>query len=295
MIKHTIEISREPAHLSIRNRQLVLKRDGDIVGEIPCEDIGVLLVDHPQTTYTHSALTHLAQSNAAIVICGADHLPAAMVLPVSEHSQVVWRQNDQIAAKRPLLKQLWKQIVVAKIQGQAANLPQNTSTHRKLLALSNEVRSGDPANVEARAAKVYWAHWLGEHEFRRDTNGDGINAFLNYGYAIVRAAVGRAVVSAGLLPSIGIHHCNRANTFCLADDLVEPFRPLVDDQVRNMVDLGYDDLNQPAKAQLLELLTHPMQLDDETGPLMVMLHRMVASLVQCYAGESRTLRIPKAC
>jgi len=295
VIKHTVEISREPAHLSIRNRQLVLKRDGKNVGQIPCEDIGVLLVDHPQTTYTHAALTHLAQANATVVICGANHLPTAIVLPIAQHSQVVWRQNDQIGAKRPLLKQLWKQVIVAKIRGQAANLPEDIPAHRKLLALSKEVRSGDPSNIEAYAAKIYWANWLGEERFRRDADGTGRNAFLNYGYAIVRAAVARAIVAAGLLPSLGIHHRNRGNAFCLADDLVEPLRPLVDDQVRDMVEIGYEELNQPAKAQLLELLTRPMRLDEETGPLMAMLHRMVASLVQCYAGESRTLRIPTPC
>jgi len=303
VIKRTLEISRAPAHLAVRHEQLILKRDGQIVGSIPCEDIGVVMVDHPQTTYTHSALARLAECDAAVVICGRDHLPAAMLLPLADHSQVVWRLHDQLNVGRPLSKQLWKQIVVAKVRAQAQNIPVGRSAHRKLLALARDVRSGDPQNIEAQAAKIYWANWLwsadGEEisieAFRRDTDGVGLNSFLNYGYAIVRAAVARAIVAAGLMPSLGIHHRNRSNAFCLADDLMEPLRPLVDDRVREMHRQGYDELNQPAKAALLEVLTQRMKLGDQTGPLMVMLHRLAASLVRCYAGEAKQLEIPIPC
>lgn len=304
MIKRTLEISREPAHLSVRHEQLVLKRDGQVVGSVPCEDIGVVMVDHPQTTYTHSALATLAESDAAVVICGRNHLPVAMLLPLADHSQVVWRLRDQLSAGVPLTKQLWKQVVVAKIRAQAENISVDRPGHRKLLALAREVRSGDPKNVEAHAAKVYWANWLWNadgdeisvEQFRRDTDGTGLNSYLNYGYAIVRAAVARAIVAAGLSPSLGIHHCNRSNAFCLADDLMEPFRPLVDERVREMHRQGFDgELNQPAKAELLGVLTQSMKLGDQTGPLMVMLHRMVASLVRCYAGEQKQLEIPVSC
>jgi len=292
VIKRTLEISREPVHLSVRHEQLVLKRDGQVVGSVPCEDIGVVMVDHPQTTYTHAALAQLAESDAAVVICGRNHLPVAMLLPLADHSQVVWRVRDQLNAGLPLCKQLWKQVVVAKIQAQAANVDASQPGHRKLLALAREVRSGDPKNVEATAARVYWANWLWQENFRRDQDAAGINGFLNYGYAIVRAGVARAIVAAGLMPSLGIHHRNRSNAFCLADDLMEPFRPLIDDRVREMHRQGYDQLNQPAKAELLGVLTQTMQLGDQTGPLMVMLHRMVASLTRCYAGESKQLEIP---
>lgn len=300
MIKRTLEISREPAHLAVRNRQLVLKRDGQEVGSVPCEDIGLVMVDHPQTTYTHSALAQLAASDAAVVLCGHDHLPVAMLLPLADHSQVVWRLRDQLDVSKPLQKQLWSQLVVAKIEAQARNLPADSSPHKKLMALARQVRSGDPTNVEAQAAKIYWAHWLGDaspaqldtEPFRRDPAGAGLNGFLNYGYAVVRASIARAIVAAGLLPSLGIHHRNRSNAFCLADDLLEPFRPLVDDCVREMARQGYEELNQPAKAELLNLLVQPMQLGDQKGPLMVMLHRLVASLVRCFAGESKRLEIP---
>lgn len=300
MIKRTLEISRQPAHLAVRNEQLLLKREGEVVGQAPCEDIGVVVVDHPQTTYTHHALAKLAENGAAVVLCGRDHLPAAMILPLADHSQVVWRISDQIAASRPLKKRLWQQLVVAKVRGQAANVDPELAAHKKLLALAGEVRSGDPSNIEAQAAKLYWRNWLDTSDaatldsepFRRDPSGSGLNSFLNYGYAILRAALGRAIVAAGLHPSLGIQHANRGNAFCLADDLIEPFRPLVDERVREMHRQGHTELNQPAKAELLELLTTPMTLDEQTGPLMVMLHRLAASLVRCYAGEQKKLDIP---
>ena len=298
MIKRTLEISRAPAHLSVRNEQLILKRDGQTVGQVPCEDIGVVLVDHPQTTYTHGALAKLAESDAAVVICGRDHLPAAILLPMIDHSRLVWRLDAQLAVSRPLRKQLWKQLVVAKIEAQAANLPVDLPAHRKLLALTRQVCSGDPTNIEAQAAKVYWANWLWQEEFRRDPDGTGLNSFLNYGYAVVRAALARAIVAAGLLPSLGLHHRNRSNPFCLADDLIEPLRPVVDDRVRELYRQGYEELNQPAKAAILEILADRVALarsnpEESTGPLMVQLHRYVASLVRCYTGHARHLAIPR--
>jgi CRISPR-associated protein Cas1 len=223
---------------------------------------------------------------------------------MADHSQVVWRLDAQLNVSRPLRKNLWKQIVVAKIEAQARNLGEDQPARRKLFALARDVRSGDPTNVEAQAARVYWANWLATSDvrqldtepFRRDPKAAGVNSFLNYGYAVLRAAIARAIVAAGLLPSLGIHHRNRSNAFCLADDLIEPLRPLVDDRVRELWRQGYDELNQPAKAALLELLTQRVTIgegDAAVGPLMVQLHRYVASLVRCYQGESRALNIPK--
>ena len=293
MIKRTIEISREPAHLAVRLGQLVLKRDGEVVGQIPCEDVGVVLVDHPQTTYTHTALAQLAECDATVVLCGRNHLPVAVVLPLADHSQIVWRLDEQLSAKRPLKKQLWRQIVRAKIRRQADNLVAESPPRRRLLQLAREVKSGDPKNVEAQAARVYWGHWLAEEEFRRNPDLPGLNAFLNYGYAVMRAAVARALVAAGLLPALGLHHRNRSNAFCLADDLVEPLRPMVDDRVRNMREQGYEELTQEAKAELLQLLADRVRVGKETGPLMVSIHRMVASLTRCYRGEAKRLEIPR--
>jgi len=293
MIKRTIEISREPARLTVRLGQLVLTRNDQTIGSIPCEDIGVVVVDHPQASYTHAALTQLAHSGATVVLCGADHLPVALVLPLADHRQVVWRLREQLSAKRPLKKRLWQQLVQAKLRAQAANLPHAPPAQKKLLALARSVKSGDPANVEARAARVYWAHWLPGETFRRDRHAPGLNVLLNYGYTVLRAAIARTVVAAGLLPAIGLHHHNRSNAFCLADDLLEPLRPLVDARVRRLHGSHPNKLTQEAKGQLLQVLADRVKLGDEAGPLMVNLHRMVASLVKCYRGQAQSLEIPQ--
>ena len=304
VIKRTIEVSREPAHICVRLNQLTLKRGDEIVGSIPCEDIGVVVVDHPQATYTHAALASLALADATLVICGRDHVPVAVLLPLADHTQVVWRVREQIQAGKPLCKRLWQQIVRAKICAQAANLAADSPSRRRLLQLATEVRSGDPSNREAQAAKIYWSAWLTEAPddrradfatFRRDPDGAGANALLNYGYAIMRAAVARALVAAGLLPSLGLHHSHRANAFCLADDLLEPLRPVVDERVRQLLMFGQSDLDQPTKAALLELLAVPTETDEGRGPLLVALHRYAASLVQCFQGTARRLEIPRPC
>jgi len=295
VIKRTLEISRDPAYLSVSLDQLQIKREDHPPASIPCEDIGVVLVDHPQVTYTHGALVKLAESDAVVVVCGKNHLPVALVMPIADHSQVVWRVNEQIAVGKPLRKQLWKQLVQAKVRAQAAVLPPDSAARRKLLALARQVRSGDPENVEARAARVYWGCWLPDRPFRRDPDGDDLNPLLNYGYAVVRAAVARAIVAAGLLPSLGLKHCHRANAFCLADDLMEPLRPLVDDRVRRLSLEGVERVDQQSKASLLELLSEEVAFLGERGPLMVNLHRFVASLVRCYRGEDERLAIPQRC
>jgi len=294
MIKRTIEISQQPAHLTVRHDQLQISREGELVGSVPCEDVGMLLVDHGATTYTHAALARLCECDAAIVLCGRNHLPAGLLLPLADHGEVVWRVQDQIEVSKPLRKQLWRQIVQAKIRAQAANLPAGPA-RTKLLVLARNVRSGDPNNSEAQAARLYWPVWSINHRFRRDPDGPQPNGLLNYGYAVVRAALARALVSAGLLPALGIKHSNRSNAFCLADDLIEPLRPIVDLRVRQLFDAGKHDLEPAVKADLLKLLTETVRLNDLTGPLMVSLHRYVASLVRCYQGEADKLEFPEPC
>ncbi len=171
MIKRTIEISREPAHLSVRMNQLTLRRLEQTVGTFPCEDLGVVVVDHPQTTYTHAALAALAQADATLVVCGHDHLPVGVLLPLADHTQVVSRVKEQIAIGKPLCKRLWKQIVQAKIRRQAANLASSSPSQLRLLRLADSVRSGDPTNAEAQAAKVYWSAWLTEAQNSRRDSG----------------------------------------------------------------------------------------------------------------------------
>ncbi|EAQ81638.1 hypothetical protein DSM3645_28692 [Blastopirellula marina DSM 3645] len=295
MIKRTVEISQEPFHLGLRHKQLTFKREGAVVHTIPCEEIGVVVIDHPGTTYTHAALRQLAASDAAVVICGANHLPAAILLPLADHSEVVWRLVEQIEAPKPLCKRLWRQIVRAKIDAQASVLPDDCPGRQKLKSLIPLVKPGDAANVEARAAKTYWQFWYPEAGFRRDADSDGVNALLNYGYAIARAAIARAIVSAGLTPALGLHHRNRSNPFCLADDLIEPFRPMVDERVRELHRQGYDSLTQECKGELLKLLARQTSLDGEKGPFMVQLHRMLGSLVRCLRKKQTSLEIPVPC
>lgn len=301
MIKRTIEISQEPAHLTVRLNQLLLERRGQTIASVPCEDLGVVVVDHAGTTYSHAALCSLMASDAVLIVCGRDHLPAGILLPVADHSQIVWRIHDQIRVKRALRKQLWKQLVQAKIRAQAENLAEELPEHRLLIRLAREVRSGDPSNSEAQASRAYWRVWLtgGDLEpqttFRRDPDGSSPNGLLNYGYAVLRAAIARALVAAGLTPALGIHHSHRANAFCLADDLIEPLRPLVDVRVRELYWAGCDEIDRSAKASLLEVLAQGVCTGEQHGPLLVGIGRMVASLVQCYEGKSLRLEIPRAC
>ncbi len=310
MIKRTLEISREAAHLSVKHDQLVLKRDGAVVGAVPCEDLGMVVVDHPQATYSHAALASLVEADAVVVICGRDHLPQGLLIPMNDHSQVVWRIQDQIAASKPQQKRIWQQVIQAKIRAQAANLNSNSPPRRRLEAIAREVRSGDEGNRESQAARIYWSAWLvnvdelnlapdaagvlSSEGFRRDRDAGGLNALLNYGYAILRAAVARALVAAGLHPALGIHHSNRGNPFCLADDLMEPLRPLVDRRARDLGWSGEPLLDQASKAHLLELLTDEVSFAGETGPLMVSLHRYTASFVRCLRGEAKRLEVPVA-
>ncbi len=302
MIKRTIEISEQPAHLAVKLDQLLIQPFDEPVSShasVPCEDIGVLILDQARCTISQTALARLAHHGASVIVTGRNHLPSGVLVPIADHSEVRWRVDDQIAAlqRRPLCKRLWQQIVRAKINAQANNLEDNTPQQGRLRAMVGEVRSGDPTNVEAQAARLYWSNWApplddGER-FRRRTDGDDpLNVMLNYGYAIMRAALARAIVAAGLLPMLGIHHSSRANNFALADDLIEPLRPIVDRRCRRLYVAGCRSLERTAKTGLLELLTLRMQVSNDTGPLTVQLQRMVSSLVQCFKGEAQELAIP---
>lgn len=294
MIKKIIEISQQRTALSIRYGQLILKRE-DGQSSIPCEDIGVLLVDNAATVYTHSVFTELLKAGAAVVFCGNDHLPAGMLLPVESNVIQTRRCLQQIKAKEPLRKNLWQQIVRAKIRHQAKIVKDNTTSHKALLELISQVRTGDVSNVEARASKIFWSAYLQGLDFRRNAEGKPPNNLLNYGYMVMRAAVARAICSAGLLPSVGLHHKNKYNAFCLADDLVEPFRGHIEIKVREIVGSSddWEELTQAIKAKLLEVLYEEVEIADYSGPLMVGLHRTAASLVRCFCGEQKEIELPK--
>jgi len=295
VIKRIVEISSARTWLSVKYGQLVIKENGDTRSQIPCEDIGVLLIDHQGTSYTHAVFTELLDKGAAIVLCGGNHHPAGMLLPLESHSTQTERFRQQIEAKEPVKKRLWKQLVQAKIKHQARIVGADSEVYPALMALRKRVRSGDPSNIEAQASRKFWASYLQDVEFRRSVDGAPPNNLLNYGYMVMRAAVARALCSAGLLPCLGIHHRNRYNAFCLADDMVEPFRGFVESKVKDICEgEGVpDNLTQDIKARLLEVLYEPIPITGFKGPLMVALHRTMASLQRCFAGEQERLELPE--
>jgi len=297
MIKRIVEISAARTYLSISLGQLVIKEAGAEAGRIPCEDIGVLLVDQQATVYTHSVFTTLLSKGAAVVLCDGVHHPAGMLLPLESNTVQSERFRGQINAKQPLKKRLWKQVVQAKIRHQAKLIKDDTVTYKYLMALARRVRSGDSENIEAQASKRYWRAYLQDEKFRRNIDGAAPNNMLNYGYMVMRAAVARALCSAGLLPTLGIHHHNRYNAFCLADDMTEPFRGFVEAKVRDIYyensDIDcLDELDQRTKARILEVLYDEVEIGGFKGPLMVGLHRTMASLQRCFAGEQKRLDLP---
>lgn len=291
MIKRTIEISGQENRLSVEQGSLVVSRDGQAVGRVPLEDIGVLILDSMTTTYSHWVLAEVLAAGAVIIPCGRNHLPAGLFLPQNNTLQTQ-RIAAQAAAPLPLRKALWRQVVQSKIANQAAALPKDHPARKGLAAMVPRVRSGDPANVEAQAAKAYWRALFPDDAFRRSPDGEPPNNLLNYGYMVLRAAVARAICAAGLHPSLGLHHKNRSDTFCLADDLVEPFRPLVDAKAKALAAAGRTEIDKDVKTELLSLLTAEIEVAGEKGPLMVALERMTASLVRCYAGEQKKLDLP---
>ena len=299
MIKRIVEISEHPAHLRVRRKQLEILHEGEVLGRVSCEDLGILIIDHPRVTYSHQAMTTLSSLGAVVILCDDTHHPVATVLPVANHSQVVTRLQLQVEASQPTKKRIWKQIIKAKIARQAENLSDSASCKNRLEELSRTVRSGDPKNHEAQAARLYWGEWLNDLpesvEFKRERYGSAPNNLLNYGYAIYRAVLARSIVAAGLNPALGVKHSHRSNVFCLADDLIEPLRPYVDASVRMLFASGHQDLDRYTKSALLEILTETFSSSTGEGPLLVVLNRYVASFVRCLENSQNDLEIPEKC
>lgn len=313
MIKKTLYFGN-PAYLSLRLQQMVIKlpeveKQKDLPDVIrqesvvtrPIEDIGIVVLDNKQITVTQGLLEALLENNCAVVTCDSHRMPVGLMLPLCGNNVQSERFREQILASQPLRKQLWQQTVKAKIDNQARILSVCSQVEVGCMSRwSNDVKSGDSDNLEARAAAYYWKKIFsgvsGLAEFTRDREGIPPNNLLNYGYAILRAVVARALVSSGMLPTFGIHHHNRYNAYCLADDIMEPYRPYVDELVFGIVqDCGADslELTKDIKARLLTIPTLDVVISGKRSPLMVGVTQTTASLYKCFSGELRRIAYPE--
>lgn len=299
MIKQTLYFGN-PAYLSLRNKQLVIrlpdKSGNDKTVTRPIEDIGVVVIDNPQITLTSGLIEALLDNNCALISCDASHLPVGLMLPLCGNTTQSERFRYQISASLPLKKQLWQQTVAQKIANQAHVLKKYFDVEiGNMLKWANSVKSGDSDNLEARAAVYYWKNMFPEEvEFIRDRDGIFPNNLLNYGYAILRAIVARGLVSSGLLPTLGIHHRNKYNAYCLADDIMEPYRPYVDELVIQIKqEFGNtDELTKEIKTRLLSIPTLEVRINSHRRPLMVAVTETTASLYRCFNGEARKISYP---
>jgi len=307
MIKRTLYFGN-PANLRLRDRQLSI--ESTVNGEtksasVPVEDIGIVVIDHPQITVTSGLIQLLQEENVALITCDYRHMPQSLLLPIEGNKVQQERYEAQIAASEPLKKQLWAQTISQKIRNQAAVLSNLGIDANYLVPLYRNVKSGDADNCEATAAAFYWQSVFVRHVtgFRRVARVQGLqqapppapNNFLNYGYSILRATMARSLVCAGLLPTLGIFHRNRYNAYCLADDLMEPYRPYVDAVVHQMLaDFGLpEDLTTEHKAVLLKIPALDVLIEGEKSPLMIATQRTAVSLVKCFMGEQRKLIYPE--
>jgi CRISPR-associated protein Cas1 len=305
MIKKTIYLGN-PYYLRIKDQQLELQIpeakgiDTQLTKSIPLEDIGILILDHQQITLSHAVLQKAAQFNIAFISCDENHLPSSLQLPLEGHTLQQERFRNQIEATEPLKKQLWQQTVKAKIRNQASLLKKvgHQETAQSLEFWANDVNSGDTYNLEARAAALYWKTLFSEFipDFTRDRIGFFPNNYLNYAYAIIRASVARSLVGSGLLPTLGIHHRNKYNAYCLADDVMEPFRIYADELVYDLVANAKGELlelDKHGKSLILGLPAKEIIINKQRSPMMVGLQRCTASLAQCFDGENRKLSYPE--
>lgn len=294
MIKRTLYLGN-PAYVKVKNNQLVIITKSAVSEKEvtrPVEDIGVILLDHNQITITHYAIKALMKNKVALISCDDYHMPASLMLPLEGHTQQSEKYKYQIDASVPLKKKLWQQTVVAKIENQKRVLELLDKPAARLKLLLGRVQSGDPENIEAQAAAYYWPTLL--DGFTRDRYGDPPNNLLNYGYAILRSMIARSLVSSGLIPTLGIHHRNKYNAYCLADDIMEPYRPFIDIICHNMfVNKEVESfLSKTSKAQLLSIATVDGQFGSNRRPLMVGMAYTTASLSACYQGEKRKINYP---
>lgn len=291
MLKKSILLENK-ASVYTKNQQLVIKSE---IREstIPIEDIGFIVIDHPEIYLSIPALNLLIENNTSVIICTSSHLPNGMFLNLNSHHIQQEIFKCQINASVPLKKQLWQQTIIEKIINQGILLNKITSNDNNFNFLASKVLSGDSTNMEGVAANFYWKSFF-EHRFKRERFGDYPNNFLNYGYAILRAATARALSGSGLLNTLGIHHKSKYNAFALADDIMEPFRPIVDEKVAEiMQSYSEQELNTVIKAELLKILTRTVYFKEEKSPLMVALQKTASSLQQCFTGDRKKINYPK--
>ena len=292
MVKRTLSFSK-PCSLSLKNCQMVIKMkdDPDFIRTVPLEDIGFVLLENQQISITLPLLNALADNNAAVIVCTDKMMPNAMLLNLDSNSVQGERYRDQINASEPLKKNLWKQTVEAKIRNQAALLDKLDKDGSQLKPYWQNVKSGDADNREGIAAKIYWDALFGD-DFMRYRSGVSPNEMLNYGYTVLRAAVTRSLMGSGLFPAFGIYHRNRYNAFPLADDIMEPYRPYVDEIVFDLYANGEQELNKDVKAELLKLLYVDTVFDKVTRPLDLGLSVTTSSLAKCFSGDQKKILYP---
>jgi CRISPR-associated protein Cas1 len=292
VIGRVVEIAEDGRHLARSRGFLTVSASGSEVGRVALDDIAAVVACAHGITYSNNLLVALAERGTPLVVCGANHRPAAFLWPADGHYEQAGRMADQAAAALPLKKRLWAQLVSAKIDSQRATLETVGADHEGFFLLSRKVRSGDPDNVEAQAARRYWPLLFGR-EFRRDRGAEGINAMLNYAYTVLRAGAARAIMAAGLHPSFGLSHRQRTNAFALADDLMEPFRPLADLIVFDMVREERVGVGPDTKPALARILITDMSTAEGVTPVGLCLERLAFSLSRCFAGEAKNLDIPR--
>ncbi len=310
MIKKTLCFTN-PAYLGMRNDQMVIRlpeveKCNNLTPEfkkeaertIPIEDIGVVVLDNKQITITTGLLESLLANNSAVITCDKRSMPVGLMLPLACNTVQSERFRDQIDASQPLRKQLWQQTVRQKILNQESVLRRTTMSETRCMRVwANDIKSGDSENMEARAAAYYWHRIFADEvpDFTRDREGIPPNNLLNYGYAILRAVIARALVSSGLLPTFGIHHHNRYNAYCLADDIMEPYRPYVDELVIDIMNKydDYSELTRLIKMDLLGIPTIDVVIDGKRSPLMIAASQTTASLYKCFSGELRKIAYPE--
>jgi CRISPR-associated protein Cas1 len=308
MIKKTLYFEN-PAYLSLKDKQLVVKLPeveknqalpdsfkAESIKTIPIEDIGVVVLDNKQITITHGLMEALLANSCALITCNSNRMPVGLHLPLSGNTLQSERFMAQIEASLPLKKQLWQQTVQAKITNQAYVLQQNRNIPAKnMQKWAADVKSGDSDNLEGRAAAFYWSNLFPDIEdFKRGREEVPPNNLLNYGYAILRAVIARSLVASGLLPTLGIHHHNRYNAYCLADDIMEPYRPFIDKMVVEIVDSGIDfrELSKEIKVKLLNIPVMDVVINGQRSPLMIAAGQTTASLAKCYLGKIRKIAYP---